>query len=345
LSLKFLKKWPRRPSSSERINHYVNEVLAAHLHLSPDVLLINPLPSKGRNTILRLLTIKEPLKTLLLRIYPYVAEKRKGVEHAHVSRLLHEHGINVPEIRFCDDSATTRAEFEFEAIVEDYVSGHEPDNADIVEARFINELASVLTKMHQIKSDVAGKPWHALNERQDPIRYYVKRSSLYLKRVSRHLTTVGAEALQRCKAFLQREVERLRPIREFSFVHGDVQTGNLIIAARGEIYVVDFGTCGYGYFEEDLVSAELGVFGSNETAFEMFVDSYFAIAGRDARNRYDQTRIFFLAFYHLEKASSAATRVRKMRERKTIKTSEPATFEQKALTNWQCLLRIVKSEL
>jgi aminoglycoside phosphotransferase (APT) family kinase protein len=338
----FKRKFPRY-SLPERIQRYASEILSVHWGIPPEAIHLETVPSKGKNTFLRLVTTAEGGR-FLIRAYPVGRQKQKGFEHAHISQLLREHGILVPRVLVCADSAETRNRYGFEVTVEQWVEGRKPGRDAVAERGFTSELASLLGRMHGIKSTVAGKPWHTLNEKKDLPAYYLARSQLYLRRIAQHVGAPNPDALRRWETFFERAVSRFRPIREFCFVHGDVQTGNLLLTPDGKIVILDFGTCGYGYFEEDLISALFGVFSSREAAFERFLDAYFSIVGEAARARYDETQNLFLAFYHLEKSASAATRVRKIKAGRSNKSSEIASFEQKALTNWQSCLRIIDPE-
>lgn len=289
----------------------------------------------GRNTELRRIELAEKVN-LLLRFYPFHGRECKGYDHYYLSNLLQESGVFTPRILWLDNKKPVIRQYGFEVIAEQYITGKEL-NQDFLTPAGIDELIEIMLKLHRRKDRKSGKPWQRINERRQPLPYFKHRCQLYFKRLKDQVQQyVNGQGIRELWTALNKEMEGLNSINEYNLVHGDIHFRNLLIDKRSTVYLIDFGTCHYGYFEEDLVAAYNGIF-KDTPLYDQFLERYFQNKDAENRRRYQRTQKFFFSYFFLEKTSSATMRLRKSIERRAPEQTI-SFWRQRAQSNWDKFL-------
>jgi len=208
-----------------------------------------------------------------------------------------------------------------------------------------HQFTEQLRILHSVKSTSSGKFWRVENERKQPIPYFLQRSKLYLTRIGKYLTPLNAKEQKYYFNAMVRLSELLKPVNTYNLIHGDLQPHNILITPGREIYFLDFGRSCYGFFEEDLIEVFYGIYMSARDGFNLFLSDYFAEDEENLHSRFEKTFNFFSAFYHLEKASSSAIKVRKIQEgrRKSLQPDAETKFlRSKAERSWERFLLVMQ---
>jgi Ser/Thr protein kinase RdoA (MazF antagonist) len=139
------------------------------------------------------------------------------------------------------------------------VLGREPVEDDAEEARCYGEIAA---RMHALMDELIPTGQTAAD--QTPyipggdfnVIDYDYLFGRYLRGIERFLgnETDSLHFLQKLARALWRELEVLlrRFPPQFGFCHGDMHTGNAVLADDGQLYLLDFDACGFGWRVSDI---------------------------------------------------------------------------------------------
>ena len=340
----FLKKKVNRDAIPDLIPDYIENTLRPAVAILKDgIKEIKPVET-GRNTFLRIITTPNGRK-IIVRIFPFNPNKEKAIEHCYISTLFNKCGLKTPAILFKDTSPETRQRFGFDVVVEEHSDGQhilmETLNLDAaVRKNFVRHILD----LHSRKDTNSGKVWRPKNERENPVAYYLERSSLYLKRVSNNIEEMKPKDQKKFLSAIEHLLHRIEDINEFNLIHGDIQDENIIFTPEKDFVFLDFGTSCFGYFEEDLAGILYGIYGGARDGFNLFLHDYFEVADKEHQKRYEHTQAFFYAYYYLEKASSSSEKVRRIQE--GIKSSQPDAvtkfMRSKAERMWEKFLLTIQ---
>lgn len=312
LELKFRKY----KKFEQRIERYVYEKLQKNfLPFTEGIKDINFL-SGGKNSVLRLIENNKGEK-FVLRIFPYAPDQGDAQEYCLVAKMFEQCGLNVPQILFCDNNKKIRKKFKFYALLEEYVEAP-PLSGEIISTQPLirQKLAQKIASLHKMTNHLSGKIWLPVNERQQPLKYFAERINLYLSRLSTYYPQLTASQIKLFTDKMQDACKPLRDISSYNLIHGDLQSQNLLLHPNGEIIFLDLERSCFGYLEEDLVCIRKNFFWGSEDDFQLFLSEYYQALGSDLHKRVSENLRFFIAFYHLEKASQSVVKLRKFQRGK-----------------------------
>lgn len=340
----FLKKKVNRDALPDLIPDYIEKTLRPAIDIIKDgVREIKPVET-GRNTFLRIITNRSGQK-IIVRVFPYNPNKEKAIEHCYISTLFNKCGLKTPTILFKDTSSETRQGFGFDVVVEEYSDGqHIPMETLNLDADVRKNFVRHIQNLHSRKDSNSGKVWRPKNDRENPMAYFLERSSLYLKRVSNNIQEMKPKEQKKFVSAMEHLIHRIEDINEFDLIHGDIQQENIIYTPGKDFVFLDFGTSCFGYFEEDLVGILYGVYGGARDGFNLFLRDYFEIAEKEHQHRYERTCPFFQAYYYLEKASSSSEKVRRIQEGRKSSQPDAVTkfMRSKAERMWEKFLLTIQ---
>lgn len=341
----FKKKKSARENIGERIEKYLKDSLKARFPPFQTGIKSIEKIGRGENTILRVIS-SETGQRFVARFYPYEPHKEKALEHCYVSTLFKRNNLNTPKIFFKDTSPETREDFGFDVVIEAFIQGT-PLNTERLNEKpdLLRNFIAQLQTLHSVTSKSAGKFWRVENEREAPLTYFLQRTRLYLTRINKYLTPLNTKEQKYYLNAMVRLSEPLKSITTYNLIHGDLQPHNILVTPNGDIYFLDFGRTCYGFFEEDLVEVFYGIYTGARDGFNLFLTEYFSQDKENRHSRFEKNFSFFTAFYHLEKASSSAVKVRKIQEgrRKSDQPdAETKLLRSKAERCWERFLLVMQ---
>lgn len=274
-----------------------------------------------------------------VRWWPWVKSKRKGREHAFLSKVLSHHGLPVPKFLVHDDSAVTRGRYGGEATAETFLdaSDFRPPWTD----QEIERFAALVAKLHAIASPVSGKPWRPDNEQADLSSYYGDRWEKCLA-VTRPAFESGPSDAE-TDSLLERGLGLVGGRRSFALLHMDLSPCNLFRVGDDELALCDFGAMAYGCFEQELAILQASLFRDAPETMERFLEGYFNATegGESRREAWDRGCAFFLAFHHLEKSYSNVKRAAKA-QRKGRRGERAVRSAETARRHWDAFTHILE---
>lgn len=113
---------------------------------------------------------------------------------------------------------------------------------------------------------------------------------------------------------MQDAFKPLPEISSYNLIHGELQSLNLLLHPNREIIFLDFERSCFGYLGEDLVCIRKTTFGIRKTIFSCFLSEYYQAFGSDLHKRVSENLRFFIAFYHLEKASQSVVKLKNFQQ-------------------------------
>ncbi len=342
----FKHKRLKRKNIGERINCYIETIPARKCEPLQRGIKHVETVDHNANTIRRIVEASGGQR-FVVRFFPYDPHKEKALEHCYVTLLFQQRGLNTPHVVYKDTSKDTRKEFDFDVVVETEIQGTPlPVERVTVEPALRGSFADELVKLHTPREQESGKTWRPVNERKVPLKYFTKTSELYISRIDKDLENISSHDQKYFMTKLEHLMSFLKPIKEFCLIHGDLQKYNVLLGPGESIMFLDFGRSCLGYFEEDLVKVFTDIYDGAKDGFNDFLENYLAGTSEQDQERFQHTWRFFLLFYYLEKASSSAVKVRKIREDKNHTTQPDATTKllfSKAERFWEKFLITLKS--
>jgi hypothetical protein len=243
----------------------------------------------GSNTVVRR-WLTAGLGELYARGWRYDRRVRPAAEHAAVSRLFAEAGLNVPRIILLDDSLATALRWRLEVAIETAAPGHPlhlsmktpaagaSDSGPAIGAwqPLADVLGRELARLHGVTASEWGKPWRPDNPMRDLWRFWRENIAKLRSTLAGRTMRLSDEQVNGGLRDLGERFQRLpRPARP-SLVHGDLSPAHLYADGAPEsptLTWIDFGTAHYGHPAEDLAMA-CGWGGQPDGFFARVMESY-----------------------------------------------------------------------
>jgi Ser/Thr protein kinase RdoA (MazF antagonist) len=177
-------------------------------------------------------------------------DARRALASARALQVLGRHGFSVPQL-VPNQRGETLVEFravEGPRIAYMYqgILGPEPREADAEHGVRFGRTAA---RLHQVMDEVASPGDFSVVD-------YDYLFGRYLRGVEHFLEyeTSALRFLRKLAQDLWNELNRLLPKTspQFGFCHGDMHTGNAVLTDAGQIFLLDFDACGFGWRVMDI---------------------------------------------------------------------------------------------
>ncbi|OPZ09435.1 MAG: Phosphotransferase enzyme family protein [candidate division BRC1 bacterium ADurb.BinA364] len=273
--------------------------------------------------------------------------KEKSREHATVSLLLSEHGIDVPRLFDCDDTRLTLGRYQFESVVEECVDGRHPDLDDFRAGggRRLAELAELLARLHSIAGAEPGRPWRSRHAGKDFIEvHYYRQEERAFERIEAAQDFFAPEYEKRwLKEHLARTRDCIRCPGPYSLVHADLTTSNMMLRDGGEgpIALIDFGTVRYDLWPWDFVFFCRVYLREKPEMASRLLREYFARRPEADRDFFRLAWNYLHPWYHLSKVSASLRKLSRKGE-DDLSARQREQLRQHAEANWALAVRAIE---
>jgi len=216
----------------DRLRLYVKE------HLLPGLDLGNPkfgieITNRGCHSLIIYLQV-EGVKPLIIR---GVRKRYKLERIVRNCRYLSQHGFNVPEVLYVDDSAKTYREFGHYIVVEERIEGRSLNEfADLTD--FLPLIAQTFAQLHSIDTD----RWGMIGSEKKLgfFRYINKKAQNELTQlVHRYKDFLAAKEKKAYSAWFKDNRLMINSSHSFSLCHGDPYLTNILITKDRQLYLLD----------------------------------------------------------------------------------------------------------
>ncbi len=293
---------PNRESQRGRIHDYVGRTVLPSLGIGKRSFAIEPPPDAGTRSSLWLIRI-EGMQPLLLRSF---ARRRQA--RASVAAMRHMEALDLPAPRVVFH-AIRMAPWLTGIIgiggprcvtIETWIDGlsHARLTDPATAGTAALKTAELLARMHQISRAQWGRP------DRPRVDSFADCALGVARKMIRDLGRGGwldAAARERTEGGLQSWRDRVDAIQSFSLVHNDVNRHNVVVAADGEVALVDLHRIAYEPFPEEVLNASYHFCRKDPALAARFEETYFARAGDAMRRLFDETRDFFEPLHYLKK--------------------------------------------
>ncbi len=293
-----------------KLEHYIYSTILPAVHKPGASFTLQPTDLGNRNVIF-FFTI-ENLPPLILKGYRKKSRFKKALRG---SRLLAQHGINVPHLYFSDSAQTCFREFGCYLVCEEKIAGKSlAEFEDIKE--FVPSVARCYAQLHRAREP----HWKSLFS-VSLLRY---RSSVmsdmeerldYLDRWNPQ--RFSSKTMGSCRTWFYKRKASLNSLQGFSLCHGDVNRKNIIISESGDIFLIDPEAVKFAPFLLEFYRLELNLCEDRLDVIELFDTIYCKHADKKALEELKQCGEFFKAYVLLECACYFT------KKRRQVKADEP----------------------
>jgi hypothetical protein len=254
----------------DAVRRYASGPLARRLGAAGRPVRLEP-ATRGKRSLVYFVEI-EGVAPAVLRAVPGLADAWKL---AHNLRALRAEGLPVPDLLAVDLWPLTRLRWGFWPVVERRIEGSHLDELGRPEAA-VRAVAGLLARFHNVERRRWG--WPAFGRWGSYRRHLLARMARRARTFDSVLETPrAADLVPWC-----REQAGAAPLdAPFSLTHSRVYCANFIVTPEGQAYAIDLLECRFGTFAIDLTWAL----------------------------KYERSRPFFEADYHLARASIYARRL------------------------------------
>ena len=259
-------------------------------------------------------------ESLIARFWRIEEHRDLAAECAHALGLVAALGLPAPRL-LDTDFGPRAAAHGFRVTVEEHIPGRHLRLEDLGERRVVEQIASLLIRLHSMTSDVAGRPWSRHNREHPWERWMTDRARVLVDRARRLGLADRATAKELGEWFASRR-PRLREVSPLCLVHGDLQPANLLMDDRGRVTLIDFATLSFAPRVLELASAHNAFELVARGAFAPILEEYLRREQGTGNKEQDEGAIermwrehgaHFRAFDQLRRAVSAQRKVGKRR--------------------------------